>query len=191
MDSSSSVRETKAAQKLRYKDTVRANLQWCHIKPKELEERAMDRPRWKASTHKAAANYEEARHHSKLTAARDKRHREAPAVITTTDFQARTGEPPPNVKVFIGSNGQPPPYHTVIYRTLPHHTVPYGAIPYFTVLCRLKPPYSALYCTIPYHTIPYHTVLCRILPYFYRTIPYHNVSYCTILYCTLPMHDVL
>ena len=41
--------------KLRYKDTVKANFQWCHIKPKELEERAMDRPKWRASTHKAAA----------------------------------------------------------------------------------------------------------------------------------------
>ena len=48
--------------KLRYKDTVKANLQWCHIKPKELEGRAMDRLKWRASTHKAAANYEEARH---------------------------------------------------------------------------------------------------------------------------------
>ena len=38
--------------KLRYKDTVKANLQWCHIKPKELEERAMDRPKWRASTRK-------------------------------------------------------------------------------------------------------------------------------------------
>ena len=72
--------------KLRYKDTIKANLQWCHIKPKELEERAMDRAKWRASTHKAAANYEEARH-QKLTAAREKRHRAASAVTTTTDFQ--------------------------------------------------------------------------------------------------------
>ena len=54
--------------KLRYKDTVKANLQWCHIKPKELEERAMDRAKWRALPLKAAANYEEARH-QKLTAA--------------------------------------------------------------------------------------------------------------------------
>ena len=46
----------------------------------------MDRPKWRASTHKAAANYEEVRHQT-LTAARDKRHRAASAVITTTDFQ--------------------------------------------------------------------------------------------------------
>ena len=72
--------------KLRYKDTVKANIQWCHVKPRELEERARDRPGWRASVHKAAANYEEARR-QKLTAARDKRHRAASAVITTTDFQ--------------------------------------------------------------------------------------------------------
>ena len=72
--------------KLRYKDTVKANLQWCHIKPKELEERAMDRAKWRALTHNAAANYEEVRH-QKLTAAREKRHRAVSAVITTTDFQ--------------------------------------------------------------------------------------------------------
>lgn len=31
--------------KLRYKDTIQANIQLCHIKQKELEERATDRPR--------------------------------------------------------------------------------------------------------------------------------------------------
>ena len=65
---------------------VEANLQWCHIKPKELEERAKDKAKWRALTHKAAANYEEARY-QKLTAAREKRHRAASAVTTTTDFQ--------------------------------------------------------------------------------------------------------
>ena len=79
-------RRNQGRPKLRCKDTVKANLQWCYIKPKELEERAMDRPKWRALTHKAAANCEEARH-QKLTAARDKRHRAASAVITTTDFQ--------------------------------------------------------------------------------------------------------
>ena len=72
--------------KLRYKDTVKANLQCCHIKPGELEERAMDRPVWRASIHKAASNFEEARS-QKLTATRERRHEEASAVITTTDFQ--------------------------------------------------------------------------------------------------------
>ena len=31
--------------KLQYKDTVQANIQLCHTKPKELEEHATDRPR--------------------------------------------------------------------------------------------------------------------------------------------------
>ena len=72
--------------KLRYKDTVKANLQWRHIKPRELEERAMDRPVWRVSIHKAASNFEKARS-QKLTAARERRHKAASAVITTTDFQ--------------------------------------------------------------------------------------------------------
>ena len=72
--------------KLRYKDTVKANLQWRHIKPRELEERAMDRPVWRASIHKAASNFKEARS-QKLTAARERRHKAASAVITSTDFQ--------------------------------------------------------------------------------------------------------
>ena len=31
--------------KLRYKDTVKANLQWCHLNPRDLEGYAMDRPK--------------------------------------------------------------------------------------------------------------------------------------------------
>ena len=72
--------------RLRFKDTVKANVQWCHIAPKEMEERAMDRPKWKASVRKAAVNCEKARR-QKLTAAREKRHRAASAPVTTTDFQ--------------------------------------------------------------------------------------------------------
>lgn len=72
--------------KLRYKDTVKANIQWCHIKPRELEECAMDRPEWRAQIHRAAANFEEARR-QRLTDARERRHRAASTVITTTDFQ--------------------------------------------------------------------------------------------------------
>ena len=72
--------------KLRYKDTMKANIQWCHVKPKELEKRAANRPEWRASIHKAAANYEEARR-QKLSDVREKRHRAASALTTTTDFQ--------------------------------------------------------------------------------------------------------
>ena len=72
--------------KLRNKDTVKSNLQWCHINPRDLEGYAMDRPKWQGSVHRAAANFEEARC-QKLTAAREGHHRAASAVITTTDFQ--------------------------------------------------------------------------------------------------------
>ena len=54
--------------KLRYKDTVKANLQWCHINLRDLEGYAMDRPKWRGSVHRAVANFEEARC-QKLTAA--------------------------------------------------------------------------------------------------------------------------
>ena len=72
--------------KLRYKDTVKANIQWCHDKPKELLESATDGPKWRALIHKAATNYEEAQH-QKLTAATEKRHTAASAAITSTDFK--------------------------------------------------------------------------------------------------------
>ena len=32
---------------MQYKDMVKANLQWCHIKPGDLEGYAMDRPKWR------------------------------------------------------------------------------------------------------------------------------------------------
>ena len=79
-------KQNQSRPKLRYKDTVKANLQWCHIKPRELEECAMDRPVWRASIHKATSNFKEA-HSQKLTAARARRHKAASAVITTTGFQ--------------------------------------------------------------------------------------------------------
>ena len=71
--------------KLRYKDTVKANLQWCRINPRDLEGYAMDRPKWRRSVHRAAANFEEARY-QKLTAARE-RHRRASSAVIATDFQ--------------------------------------------------------------------------------------------------------
>ena len=45
--------------KLRYKDTVRANPQWCHINPRDLEGYAVDRPKWQGSVHTAAANFKD------------------------------------------------------------------------------------------------------------------------------------
>ena len=72
--------------KKRYKDALKTSLQWCHIKPKELEESASDRPAWRSKTHKAAADFEDARC-QKLAAARERRHRAASTEITGTDFQ--------------------------------------------------------------------------------------------------------
>ena len=75
--------------KLRYKDTVKANFQWCHINLRDLEGYAMDRPKWQGSVHRAAASFEEARC-QKLTATRKEHRRAASAVITKTDFQCPT-----------------------------------------------------------------------------------------------------
>ena len=36
--------------KLRYKDTVKANPQWCHINPRDLAGYARDRPKWQGSS---------------------------------------------------------------------------------------------------------------------------------------------
>ena len=72
--------------KVRYKDTVKSNIQCCHINPRDLQRYAMVRPKWRDSVHRAAANFEEARC-QKLTAARKRHHRAASAVIITTDFQ--------------------------------------------------------------------------------------------------------
>ena len=47
--------------KLQYKDTVKANLQWCHINSRDPEGYAMDRPKWQGSVHRAAASFEVAR----------------------------------------------------------------------------------------------------------------------------------
>jgi len=71
--------------KLRYKDTVKSNIQWCHVKLKELEESAANKPEWRAKTYKSAATFESARK-QKVAAARARRHHAATAVITTTDF---------------------------------------------------------------------------------------------------------
>lgn len=79
-------KRNKGRPKKRFKDNVKANLQWCQIEPKELEECASDRPRWRTKIHDAVNTFEEARR-QKITAAREQRHRASSAVITTTDFQ--------------------------------------------------------------------------------------------------------
>ena len=79
-------KRNKGRPKKRYKDTVKDNLQWCEIKPKELEDCAKDRPSWRATIHRAAVSFEEARC-QKLTAAREQRHKASSTIIQTTDFQ--------------------------------------------------------------------------------------------------------
>jgi len=45
--------------KKQYKDTVKASLQWCELKPKELEEATSERPQWRSRTHKVVENFED------------------------------------------------------------------------------------------------------------------------------------
>ena len=71
--------------KKQYKDTVKANLKWCELEPKDLEKCASDRSRWRATIQKAAVAFKGARF-QKLTAARNQRHIASSAVITKTDF---------------------------------------------------------------------------------------------------------
>ena len=47
--------------KLQYKETVKPNLQWCHINLRDLEGYAIDRPKWQGLVHRAAASFEEVR----------------------------------------------------------------------------------------------------------------------------------
>jgi len=106
--------------KKRYKDTVKAGLQWCELKPKELEEATSERSPWRSRTHKAVENFDDTRR-QKLTAARDQRHRAPAAAVTTTGFQcphcsrlcaSRLGLQShlrcTERLVIVGSEGQPP-----------------------------------------------------------------------------------
>lgn len=51
-----------------YKDTVKAKLLGCNIKPKQLEEYAGDRSCWQATANSASNNFEETWHHRQRTA---------------------------------------------------------------------------------------------------------------------------
>ena len=70
--------------KLRNKDTLKSKLKWSSIKLCDLESSAADRSAWRSFTLRAAAAFEED-WHQRLTAARDRRYRAAPASIQTTD----------------------------------------------------------------------------------------------------------
>ena len=75
--------------KLRYKDTLKSNLKWSVIQPRQLEACASDRSGWRSLTYKATAAFDEDRR-QRLAAARDKRHRAASTSIQNTDFQCST-----------------------------------------------------------------------------------------------------
>ena len=72
-------------QKKRYKDSVKANPQWCNIKPKDLESCAGDRLLWRARVRQATTSFEDARS-QRLATAREQRHKTT-SPVTTTEFQ--------------------------------------------------------------------------------------------------------
>ncbi len=69
----------------RFKDTIKTNLQWCDIKPNELERDAENRPFWRTTIHKASETFEETRR-QRLITAREKRHTALSAETNATDF---------------------------------------------------------------------------------------------------------
>ena len=75
--------------KLKYKDTLKSNLKWSGIQPRQLEACASDRSGWRSLTYKATAAFDEDRR-QRLAAARGKRHRAASTSIQNTDFQCLT-----------------------------------------------------------------------------------------------------
>ena len=75
--------------KPRYKDTLKSNLKWPCVKPRDLETLAADRETWRSLTYGGATAFEEDRQH-RLQAARDKRHRAALSQVLTQDHQCPT-----------------------------------------------------------------------------------------------------
>ena len=68
-----------------YKDSVKANLQWCNIKPKDLESCARDCLLWRARVRQATTSFEDAGS-QRLAAAREQR-KKTTSPVTTTKFQ--------------------------------------------------------------------------------------------------------
>lgn len=75
--------------KLRFKDTLKNNLKWCELKPRDLETAAADRGAWRSLIYKGVKAFEEDRQH-RLEAARERRHKAASSHILTTDHQCPT-----------------------------------------------------------------------------------------------------
>ena len=89
----------------RFKDTVKAGLQWCGIPPTELVATALDRQRWRILTQSASSALEEERRHQ-AQSARERRHLAAiypsdkcelpvPRLRTALQVQDRPSEPLP------------------------------------------------------------------------------------------------
>ena len=70
----------------RFKDTVKAGLQWCDIPPTELVATALDRQRWRTLTQSASSALEEERRHQ-AQSARERRHLAACIPATNANFQ--------------------------------------------------------------------------------------------------------
>ncbi|XP_001621445.3 neurogenic locus notch homolog protein 2 [Nematostella vectensis] len=73
----------KGRPKKRYKDNLKSNLKWTSLLPRQLEAAASNRTCWRALTSNAVQSFEGDRR-SRLTAARDRRHRAASASVPTT-----------------------------------------------------------------------------------------------------------
>ena len=70
----------------RFKDTVKAGLQWCDIPPTELVATALDRQRWRTLSQFASSALEEERRHQ-AQSARERRHLAACIPVTNANFQ--------------------------------------------------------------------------------------------------------
>ena len=70
----------------RFKDTVKAGLQWGGIPPTELVATALDRHRWRTLTQSASSSLEEERRHQ-APSARERRHLAASIPATNANFQ--------------------------------------------------------------------------------------------------------
>ena len=70
----------------RFKDTVKAGLQWCDIPPTELVATALDRQRWRTLTQSTSSALEEERRHQ-AQSARERRHLAACIPATNANFQ--------------------------------------------------------------------------------------------------------
>ena len=70
----------------RFKDTVKAGLQWCDIPPTELVATVLDRQRWRTLSQSASYALEEERRHQ-AQSARERRHLAACIPATNANFQ--------------------------------------------------------------------------------------------------------